>query len=89
MCGLLVGTLGGKETVAHALASALAELSDKEVISVDRANDFNSIYGGMMFAAQQRSGPALLLMVQWEYGYESPLHIVGSPEGTPPAMSQR
>ena len=28
-------------------------------------------------------------MVQWAYGDETPLHIVGAPEGTPPVMSQR
>ena len=28
-------------------------------------------------------------MVQWAYGEETPMHIVGVPEGTSPVMSQR
>ena len=59
------------------------------VISVDMANAFNSIHRALMFAAVQQSAPALLPMVQWAYGEETPLHIVGAPEGTPPVMSQR
>ena len=37
----------------------------------------------------QQSVPALLPMVQWAYGDETPLHIVGALEGTPPVMPQR
>ena len=59
------------------------------VISVDMANAFNSIHRAAMLAAVQQSAPALLPMVQWAYGDETPLHIVGAPEGTPPVMSQR
>ena len=58
-------------------------------ISVDMANAFNSIPRSAMFAAVQQSAPALLPMVQWAYGEETPLHIVGAPEGKPPVMSQR
>ena len=83
-----VGTPGGTETVARALASALAENPETLVISVDMANAFNSIHRAAMFAAVQQSAPALLPMVQWAYGEEPPLPIVGAPEGTPPFMSQ-
>ena len=38
-----------------------------------------------MFAAVQQSAPTLLPMVQWAYGGETPLHVVGTPSG----MSQR
>ena len=74
--------------MAHALASALAEDPETVVISVDVANAFNSIHRAAMLAAVQQSAPALLPMVQWAYGDETPLHIVGAPEGTPPVMSQ-
>ena len=84
-----VGTPGGTETVAHALASALAEDPETVAISVDMANAFKSIYRAAMLAAVQQSAPALLPMVQWAYGDETPVHIVGAPEGTPPVMSQR
>ena len=84
-----VCTPGGTETVAHALASALAEDPETVVISVDAANAFNSIHRAAMLAVVQRSAPALLLMVQWAYGDETPLHIVGAPEGTPTVTSQR
>ena len=59
------------------------------VISVVMANAFNSIHRAAMPAAVQQSAPVLLLMVQWAYGNETPLHIVGAPAGTPPVMSQR
>ena len=84
-----VGTLGGTETVVHALASALAEDPETVVISVDMANAFNSTHRAAMCAAVPRSAPTLLLMVLWVYVYETPLHIVEAPEGTPPVMSQR
>ena len=84
-----VGTPGGTETVAHAPASALAEDIEMVVISVDMASAFHSISLAAMFAAVQQSAPALLPTVQWVYGEESPLRIVGYPEGTPPGMSQR
>ena len=87
-----VGTTGGTETVAHALASVLAEDPETVVISADMANAFNSIPRAAMLSAAQHSAPALLPMVQWAYGEETPLHIVhivGAPEGTPPVMSQR
>ena len=84
-----VGTPGGTETVAHALASALAEDPETVVISVDMANAFNSIHRAAMLAAVRQSAPASLPMVQWAYGEETPLHIVGAPEGAPPVMSQR
>ena len=48
-----VGTPGGTETVARALASALAEDSETVVITVDMANAFNSIHQAAMFAAVQ------------------------------------
>ena len=47
------------------------------VISEDMANAFKSIHRAAMFAAVQQSAPALLPMVQWAYGEETPLHIVG------------
>ena len=78
-----VGTPGGTETVAHALASALAEDPEAVVFSVDMANAFNSIHRAAIFAAVQQSVPALLPMVQWAYGIETPLHIVGAPELLP------
>ena len=59
------------------------------VILVDMANAFNSIHWAAMLAAVQQSAPALLPMVQWAYGDETPLHTVGALEGTPPVMSQR
>ena len=55
-----VGTPGGTETVAHALALALAEDPETVVISVDMANAFNSIHRAAMLAAVQQSAPALL-----------------------------
>ena len=58
------------------------------VISVDMANAFNSIHRAAMLAVVQQSAAAVLPMVQWAYGDETPLHIVGAPEGTPPVMSQ-
>ena len=84
-----VGTRGGTETAVHTLASALADDPEAVVISVDMANAFNNIHRAEMFAAVQQSAPALLPMVQWAYGEATPLHIVGSPEVTPPVMSQR
>ena len=81
-----VGTPGGTETVAHALASALAEGPETVVISVDMAIGFNSIRRAAMLAAVQQSAPALLPTVPWAYGDERPLHIVGAPECTPPVM---
>ena len=56
---------------------------------MDMANALNSIHRAAMLAAVQQSASALLPMVQWAYGDETPLHIVGAPEGTPPVMSQR
>ena len=73
-----VGTPGGTETVAHALASALAADPETVVILVDMANAFNSIHRTAMLAAVQQSAPALLPMVQWAYGDETPLHIFGA-----------
>ena len=84
-----VSTPGGTETVAHALASALAEHPETVVISVDMANAFNSVHRAAMFAAVQQSAPALLPMVQWVYAEEMSLHIVEAPEGTAPVMPQR
>ena len=84
-----MGTPGGTETVAHALASALTEDPKTVVISVDMANAFNSIHRSAMFAAVQQSAPALLPMLLWTYGDQTPLHIMGAPEGTPAVMSQR
>ena len=55
---------------------------------MDMANGTNSIHRAAMFAAVQQTLPALLPMVQWAKGEETPLHIVGAPEGTPPIMSQ-
>ena len=75
--------------MANAPASALAEDPGTLIISVDTANAFNSVHRDSIFAAVQQSGPALLPMMQWVYGEETPLHIVGAPEGTPPVMSQR
>ena len=86
---LLVGIPGGMETVAHALASELAEDPETVAISVDMANAFRSIHRDAMFAAVQQPAPALLLMVRWAYGEETPLHIGGALEGTPLATSQR
>ena len=84
-----VGPPGGTETVTHELASALAEDHETVFISVDMANAFNSIHRAAMLAAVRQSAPASLPMVQWAYGEETPLHIVGAPEGAPPVMSQR
>ena len=86
-----LGTPGGTETVAHALVSERADDPETVVISVEMhmANAFNSIHRAAMFAAVQQSAPALLPKVQWEYGEEMPLDIVGAPEGTPAVMSQR
>ena len=55
------------------------------LISVDMANAFKSIHRAAMFAAVQQSPPALLLIKQWVYRDETPLHIVG----TRHVMSQR
>ena len=74
-----VDTQGGTEIVAHSLAPALAEDPETVVISVDMANAFNSIHQAALFTAVQKSTPALLPMVQWAYGDETPLHIVGAP----------
>ena len=51
-----VGTPGGTETVAHALASALAEDPETVVISMDMANAFNSFHRAAMLAAVQQGG---------------------------------
>ena len=67
-----VGTPGGTETVAHALASALAEDPETAVISVDMANAFNSTHRAGIFTKVQQSAPALLPMVQWAYAEECP-----------------
>ena len=75
-------------THALALASALAEDPKTVVVSVDMANSFNSVHRVAMFEAVQQSAPALLPTVQWAYGEETPLHIVGAAGGTPPVMSQ-
>ena len=79
------------DTVAHALASALAKDRESVVISVDMANAFKRIHLAAIITAVQQSAPALLLvpMVQWAYGEDTPLHIVGTSEGTAPVMSQR
>ena len=58
-----VGTPSDAETVAHALASTLAEDPETVVISVDMAYAFNSIHRAAIFAAVQQSVPALLPMV--------------------------
>ena len=63
--------------------------SDTVFISVDMANAFNSSHRAAMFAAVQQSSPTLLPIVQRAYGEETPLHVVGAPEGTHPVMSQR
>ena len=84
-----VGTPGGTETAAHGLASGLAEDPETMVISVDMANAFNSIHRAAMFAAMQQSAQALLQMVQWAYGEKISLHIVGTLEGTPPAIPDK
>ena len=57
------------------------------VISVDVAKVFSSIHRAAMFAAVQQSASALLPVVQWAYGEETPLHIVVDPEGTSPVKS--
>ena len=75
--------------MAHALASALAEHPEAVVISGDMGNAFNSIHRAAKLAAVQQSATALLPMVQWAYGDETPLLIAGALEGTPPVMSQR
>ena len=75
--------------MAHALASALSEDPEPVVMSVDMANAFNGIQWAAMPAAVWQSAPALLPMLQWVCGDETPLHIVGAPEGTPPVISQR
>ena len=46
-----VGARGGPETVAHALASALADDPETVVISVDMGNAFNSIHRAAVSAA--------------------------------------
>ena len=74
--------------MAHALASELAEDPETVVISVDMVNAYKSIHRAAMFAAVQQSALPLLPMVQWAYGDATPLHIVRSPEGNPPVMSQ-
>ena len=51
-------------------------------------NAFNSIHWDAMFAAVRQSAPALLAVMQWAYGEEMPLHIVGPPGGTPPVTSR-
>ena len=72
-----VGTPGGTETVAHALASALAEDPETVVISVDMSNAFHIFLRAAISEAVQQSAPALQPMVQWAYKQEKPLHIVG------------
>ena len=59
-----VGTAGGTETVAHALALVLAEAPETVVISVDKATAFNSIHRATELAAERQSEPVLLPMVQ-------------------------
>ena len=75
--------------MAHALASALSDDPETVAIGVDMANAFNIIHRAAMFAALQQSAPAVLPIVQSAYGEETPLHIVGPPEGTLPVTSQR
>ena len=70
------------------LASALAEDTEAVVLSVDLANDFTSIHRAVMFAAVQQPAPALLLMVQWLFGDETPLHNIRALEGAPSDVSQ-
>ena len=71
--------------------SAPTEDPETVVISVDMAMAFISIHRAAIFiiAAVQQSVPALLPMVQWAYGGETPLHVMGAPKGTPSGMSQR
>lgn len=81
-------TPGSTETVAHALASALAMGAKMAVVSVDIAHAWNSICCAAMFAAVQRFAAALLPVVQWVHGQETPLHTIFVQAGTRPVMSQ-
>jgi hypothetical protein len=83
-----VGTRGGVDAVAHAVVSAL-ETDPLNVAGVlDCENAFNTVSREAVFVAVRDRMPRLLPVVQWAYGAETPLHVVGAPAGTAPIMSR-
>ncbi len=84
-----VGTRSGVDAAVHAVSSALAADPRHVLLTVDMANAFNTVDRAAIFAAVQARMPSLLPVVHWAYGAATPLHVVGSPAGTPPIQSQR
>ena len=84
---LCVGVPGGAEAAGLAVTAALAADPAAMVLSVDVENCFNSLCRGRLFAAVKRRAPGLLPFVQWAYGAETALHVVGAPAGAAPVPS--
>ena len=84
-----VGTNGGVDAVAHAVATALHADPQSVACALDCRNAFNTVDRGAVFSAVRERMPQLLPVVQWAYGAATPLHVVGAAPGTPPIMSQR
>mgnify|MGYP001787467346 CR=1 FL=1 len=83
-----VGTRGGVDAVAHAIATALEADELNVACALDCENAFNTVSRDAVFAAVRSRMPRLLPVVQWAYGAATPLHVVGAPPGTEPIMSQ-
>ena len=84
-----VGTNGGVDAVAHAIATALEADPQSVACALDCRNAFNTVDRTAVFLAVRDRMPQLLPVVQWAYGAATPLHIVGAAPGTAPVMSQR
>ncbi len=83
-----VGTRGGVDAVAHAVATALEADPLNVVCALDCENAFNTVSRDAVFAAVRNRVPSLLPVVQWAYGAATPLHVAGARPGTEPIMSQ-
>jgi hypothetical protein len=82
-----VGTRGGVDAVAHAIATALEADPLAVACAVDCENAFNTVSRVAVFAAVQSRMPQLLPVVQWAYGAATPLHVAGAPPCTEPILS--
>lgn len=83
-----VGTRGGVDAVAHAIAAVLHDHPLSVACALDCSNAFNTVRRDAVFAAVQARVPQLLSVVQWAYGEATPLHVVGAAPGTQPIMSR-
>jgi hypothetical protein len=83
-----VGTRGGVDAVAHAIATALEADPLAVACAVDCENAFNTVSRAAVFAAVQSRMPQLLPVVQWAYGAATPLYVAGAPPDSEPILSR-